>query len=87
MSATIRDGYKFELGRRLGVHVVVAVKCALVVVFRGAVGGALNVRGYGIIISRYLFPMFSFRKNRKNVMAKNSVVKRYHFRAHPLRHA
>lgn len=46
MSATIRDGYKFELGRRLGVHVVVAVKCALVVVFRGAVGGALNFCWY-----------------------------------------
>ena len=42
MSATIRDGYKFELGRRLGVHVVVAVKSALVVVFLGAVGGALQ---------------------------------------------
>ena len=42
VSATIRDGYKFELGRRLGVHVVVAVKSALVIVFLDAVGGALQ---------------------------------------------
>ena len=42
MSATIRDGYKFELGTRLGVRVVVAVGSALVVVFLGADGGALQ---------------------------------------------
>ena len=42
MSATIRDGYKFELGTRLGVHSVGAVGSALVIVFLGAIGGALQ---------------------------------------------
>ena len=42
MSASIRGGYKFELGTRLGVRVVVAVGSALVVVFLGADGGALQ---------------------------------------------
>ena len=40
MSASIRDGYKFELGTRLGVRVVNAVGSALAVVFLGADGGA-----------------------------------------------
>ena len=43
MSATIRDGYKFELGTRLGVHGVGAVGSALVIVFLGAIGGALQL--------------------------------------------
>ena len=42
MSATIRDGYKFELVTRLGVDGVGAVGSALVIVFLGAVGGALQ---------------------------------------------
>ena len=42
VSATIRDGYKFELGTRLGVHGVGAVGSALVIVFLGAIGGALQ---------------------------------------------
>ena len=66
MSATIRDGYKFELGTRLGVHGVGAVGSAFVIVFLGrwcaAISVGMFVRDHGISISKYLFPMSIFRK-------------------------